>query len=120
MEMKAYQKIRRLREKYDGNEMAHDLLVYHMVSEGGRDRNIDAKIKTAMSFLSSDKGQGWYQQVVDASSRESDPIPGHEGDYTHEWAQAAQHKDGLMALKPGMISSQHFTLQALSRFSKRL
>ncbi len=117
-------KLGRLREKYCGNETAFDLLVYHMVTDGGRVKDVESKLRTAMSFLSSDQGQEWYDNAVavHGGTPPTRPPSGGvvESDYSHEWAQAAQHKDGLMVLKPGMVSSEHFTLQALSSFSKRL
>lgn len=121
--------VQRLRRRYKSNETAYDALVYYLLTDAGaKAADVEARIKKAIEFCRSPEGEAFYQRVHDHLGEKSGaetetPADGCEEDiyeYSHEWAKAARHKDGLMSLKPGVMSPEFFAMQALSRFHQRI
>lgn len=130
VDVKQLRAVQRLRQKYRDNEAAYDALLYYLLTDGGaRKRDLTERIKGAIAFCASSEGEAFYEAVLDhGSPKASSPQASKDAlrdeediyEYSHEWAKAARHKDGMMSLKPGVVSPEFFAMQALSRFSKRI
>lgn len=129
--------VHRLRCTYAAdNGHAHDALIYYLLSDGGQHAaDIGKKIKKAMTFYKSVKGERFYHQISDHLSREhqvqvSEKVPEKVPekaqddefyDYSREMAKAAKNKNGHLMLTPGSpVSPEKIALQALSNFSKTI
>lgn len=140
--------VHRLRTTYtDDNGHAHDALIYYLLSDGGKHvSDMGKKIKKAMAFYKSAKGERLYHQIIDhLSSSDQEQVQDQvqeqvqdqgqvqvqvQGqdqdqddiyDFSQEMAKAAKNKKGHLMLDPGSPAlPEEIALQALSNFSKTI
>lgn len=107
--------LKKLRQKYQDNEHAYDALIYHMLTQGGKNAGtVSSMIKDAVAFCRGKEGESFYENVVDILEEPKDNIY----DYSSAWAKAAKNKDGMLSLDPKVVAPEVLAMQTLSRFQK--